>query len=116
MTLIGQLFAVRRKFRQALGLPVADWYDDEPQLGIVAIWGQRARELTRHSKARAVLAALVCAELSFLIIAAPGPQGLIAAHRIHARQAWEYVRNFGAYADPRSLWCAPDRLPAAPRP
>jgi hypothetical protein len=106
IALIGQLFALRRKVRQALGLPVGDWYDDAPQPGLFAVWGPRARGLLRSATARAVLTAAVCGELTFVAIAAPGSQGLIAEHRLHARQAWEYVKSFGVYADVRSLWCA----------
>jgi hypothetical protein len=118
IALIGQLFALRRKVRQALGLPVGDWYDDEPQPGLFAVWGLRARELLRSAKARAVLAAVVCGELTFVVIAAPGSQGLIAEHRLHARQAWEYVESFGVYTDVRALWCttgdaAPNRRQAS---
>jgi hypothetical protein len=45
-------------------------------------------------------------EVTFVSIAAPGELGLIAEHRLHVRQAWEYVQSFGAYVDVSSLSCA----------
>ena len=105
MTFVAQLFTLRRRVRRALGLPVGDWYDDEPQPGALAVWAEKLRALMRRGSARAVLASLVAAEITFAVIAAPGAHGLIAEHRIHAREAWEAVRAFGAYVDPSSLWC-----------
>jgi hypothetical protein len=105
MAFIAQLFALRRKVRRTLGLPVGDWYDDEPQPGVFAVWGEKLRGILRNRASRAVLAAMVSAEIAFAVIAAPGGQGLIAEHRLHVRQAWEYVRSFGVYADVVSLWC-----------
>jgi hypothetical protein len=108
MAFIAQLFALRRKVRRALGLPVGDWYDeDEPQPGFVAVWGGKLRGLLRNGATRAALIALVLGEITFVAIAAPGPGGLIAEHRSHARAAWEYVQSFGAYIDVSALWCAP---------
>ena len=107
MAFIAQLFTLRRGVRRLLGLPVGDWFDDEPQPGLFAVWGEKLRRLLRNGVARAVLATFVCAELTFAAVAAPGGHGLIAEHRLHARQAWEYVRNFGNYAQVSSLWCAP---------
>ena len=106
MAFIAQLFALRRRVRRALGLPVGDWYDDEPQPGLFTVWGEKLSGLLRNGPKRAVLAALVFGEITFVAIAAPGGQGLIAEHRLHARQAWEYVQSFGAYVDVSSLWCA----------
>ena len=105
MAFIAQVFALRRKMRQAVGLPVGDWYDDEPQPSAFSVWGEKLRGLLRVGTARAVLATLVFAEVTFAVVAAPGAQGLIAEHRLHARQAWEYVRNSGSYADISALWC-----------
>jgi hypothetical protein len=105
MAFIGQLFAIRRWFRRLLGLPVSDWYDDAPQPGLVAVWGLRLRRLLRSGSLRATVVTLACAELSFMAVAAPGGHGLIAEHRLHARQAWEYIQTFGAYAPVASLWC-----------
>jgi hypothetical protein len=119
MAFIAQLFALRRKVRRALGLPVGDWYDeDEPQPGLVAVWGDKLRGLLRNGATRAVLTALVLGEITFVAVAAPGDKGLIAEHRVHARAAWEYVQSFGAYVDVSSLWCAPARkdAPADPAP
>lgn len=107
MAFIAQLFTLRRKIRRVLGLPVGDWCDDEPQPGLFAVWGEKLRRLVRNGAARAVLATLVFVEVTFAVVAAPGGQGLIAEHRLHARQAWEYVQNFGSYAQVSSLWCAP---------
>lgn len=120
MAFIAQLFALRRKVRQWLGLPVGDWYDeDEPQPGLVEVWGGKARAMLRNGPTRAVLTALVLGELTFVAVAAPGAHGLIAEHRAHARAAWEYVQSFGDYADVSSLWCAPTQkaapADAAPR-
>ena len=109
MAFVAQLFTLRRKVRQLLGLPVGDWYDDEPQPGLLSVWGGKLRGLLHNSAARAVLATFVFAEITFGVIAAPGGHGLIAEHRLHARQAWEYVRSFGGYADVSSLWCAAER-------
>lgn len=105
MTFIAQLFTLRRRVRRALGLPVGDWYEDEPPRGAFSEWKEKLRTRMRTGPARAVLAALVAAEITFVVIAAPGARGLIAEHRVHARQAWEAVRAFGAYVDPSSLWC-----------
>jgi hypothetical protein len=105
MAFVAQLFALRRRVRRALGLPVGDWYDDEPEPGVFEVWGEKLRGLMRKGTARAVLASLVAAEVTFAIIAAPSAHGFIAEHRVHARQAWEAVRAFGAYVDPSSLWC-----------
>ena len=111
MAFIAQLFALRRRVRQALGLTVGDWYDEVEQPGVFATLGARARGVLRRGSTRAALAAAVCAELTFVAIAAPGGQGLIAEHRLHARQAWEYVLSVGRYADVSALWCKAD--PAA---
>ncbi len=105
MAFIAQLFALRRRVRRFLGLPVGDWYDDEPQPGLFSVWSEKLRALLRNSTARAVMGFLVAAEIAFVVVAAPGGQGLIAEHRIHARQAWEAVRSFGPYVDLASLWC-----------
>lgn len=105
MAFIAQLFALRRKARQALGLPVGDWYDDEPQLGFSAVWGEKLRRLLRNGTRRAVLVSLVLGEMTFVAVAAPGKNGLIAEHRAHARAAWEYVQSFGSYVDVSSMWC-----------
>ena len=119
MALISQLFALRRRVRQAFGLPVGDWYEEAEQPGLFATLGARARRIARRGSTRAVLVAVVCAELTFAVIAAPGGHGLIAEHRLHARQAWEYARSFGRYADVSALWCtttrtAKDARPAGP--
>ena len=106
MAFVAQLFALRRKLRLILGLPVGDWYDDTPLPSAFSVWGDKLRCLLRNGTARAVLATFVFAEVTFMVIAAPGAHGLIAEHRVHARQAWEYVRSFGAYADVSTLWCA----------
>jgi hypothetical protein len=106
MAFVAQLFALRRRVRLALGLPVGDWYEDDPQPGIRAVWGPKLRGLLRNSPARVVLVTVAVAEIAFVVVAAPGAQGLIAEHRRHARQAWEYVTSFGVYADVASLWCA----------
>ena len=111
MAFVAQLFALRRKVRRFFGLPVGDWYDDEPQPGFIAVWGGKLRALLHNGAARAVLATFVCAEIAFGVIAAPGAHGLIAEHRLHARQAWEYVRSFGGYAEVSSLWCVTNRAP-----
>jgi hypothetical protein len=108
MAFIAQLYSLRRRVRQLLGLPVGDWFDDTPQPGVLSIWGEKLRRLLRNGIARAVLASFVCAEITFAAVAGPGSHGLIAEHRLHARQAWEYVRNFGSYAPVSSLWCTPD--------
>ena len=105
MAFIAQLFALRRRVRQALGMPVGDWYDEAEQPGVFATLGARARAMLRRGSTRAVLAAAVCAELTFVVIAAPGGQGLIDEHRLHARQAWEYVLSVGRYVDVSALWC-----------
>jgi hypothetical protein len=105
MTFIAQLFALRRRVRRALGLPVGDWYDDEPQPSAFSVWSAKLRGRMRSGAARAVLATLVGAEITFAVVAAPGGQGLVAEHRVHARQAWEAVRAFGAHVDLSSLWC-----------
>jgi hypothetical protein len=113
MAFVAQLFALRRKVRGALGLPVGDWYDeDEPQPGVLAVWGDKLRGLLRNGAARAVLIAIVLGEISFVAVAAPGGGGLIAEHRAHVRAAWEYVQSFGAYADVSALWCAAARKSA----
>ncbi len=105
MTFIAQLFTLRRKVRRAFGLPVGDWYDDEPQPGAFSVWGGKLRALAASGAARAVLASLAAAEITFVVLAAPGGQGLIAEHRVHVRQAWEAVRAFGAEVELSSLWC-----------
>jgi hypothetical protein len=104
MAFIAQRFALRRKIRQALGRPVGDWYDDEPQPGLVSIWAEKLRGLLRNRGARAILVTLMLGEVAFVAIAAPGEQRLLAEHGLHARQAWEYVQSFGAYVDVSSLW------------
>jgi hypothetical protein len=114
MAFIAQLFALRRRVRRVLGLPVGDWYDDEPQPSAFSVWGEKLRSLMRKGVARAVLASLVAAEITFVVVAAPGGQGLIAEHRVHARQAWEAVRAFGASVDLSSLWCkTADKAPTS---
>jgi hypothetical protein len=112
MAFIAQLFRLRRKVRRLLGLPVGDWYDDQPQPSVFAVWGEKLGGLMRSGMTRAVLAALVCAGVAFVIVAAPGGQGSITEHRLHAWQVWEYVRNFDACADVSSLWCStPEKTP-----
>lgn len=112
MAFVAQLFSLRRKVRRALGLPVGDWYDEDvPQPGVIAVWGGKLRGLLHNGAARTILITLVCGEITFLAVAAPGPTGLIAEHRAHLRAAWEYARNFGAQIDVSSLWCAPSPNP-----
>ena len=114
MTFIAQLFTLRRKVRRVLGLPVGDWYDDEPQPGVFSVWGGKLRALAQTGVARTVLASLAAAEITFVVLAAPGGQGSIAEHRVHVRQAWESVRAFGAEVELSSLWCkTADKAPAA---
>lgn len=115
MAFIAQLFALRRKVRLMLGLPVGDWDDDTPQPSAFTVWGEKLRGLLRSSTARAVLATFVFAEITFAVIAAPGPNGLIAEHRVHARQAWEYLRGVGHYVDVSALWCETGETAAGTR-
>jgi hypothetical protein len=107
MAFVAQLFTLRRRVRRALGLPVGDWYDDEPQPGVFSVWSEKLRALMRSTTVRAVLGSMLAAEITFMVVAAPGGNGLIAEHRVHARQAWEAVRSFGASVDLSSLWCRP---------
>ncbi len=118
MAFIGQLFSLRRTIRRALGLPLADWEDEgEAHPGVLAIWSGRARRFLRNGLVQGAVATVACAELTFAVVAVPGGQGVVAEHRQHARQAWEYMRSFGSAVDISSLWCAPAAgAPAAAAP
>ena len=100
IALIGQFFAWRRRIRQALGLPVADWDEDVQEPGFTEVWRARVRRLTASAAGRAGLAAVVCAELAFVIVALPGPNGLLAKHREHFREAVAYVASVGHFGIP----------------
>jgi hypothetical protein len=119
IALISQLFALWRKLRRALGLPVREWYEDGPVATSAMIWRGRFRALIGTTRGRSVLAALVVAELTFIALVAPGPHGLIAQHRQHIRQAIEWVVKFGLWPDSRALICrtkSPAAAPGAPNP
>ena len=116
MAFIAQLFTLRRRVRQAFGLPVGDWYEEAEQPGLFATLTERARRVVRRGSTRAVLTAAVCAELTFAVIAVPTGHGLIAEHRLHARQAWEYARSIGRYVDVSALWCTTTRTAKDARP
>lgn len=105
IALVGQLFTLRRKIRIALGLPVNDWYDDAPEPSAWSVWSEKLRGLLRPGFSRAALLGLVFAEITFVIIAAPSGQGLMAEHRRHAREVWEYVSSYQIVSDAKNLWC-----------
>jgi hypothetical protein len=96
---IGQIFAWRRRIRHAIGLPVADWDDSEREPGFAEVWRGRLRRITGSTAGRAGVAALVCAEVVFVIVALPGPNGLIAKHREHFREAVAYVASIGHFGN-----------------
>jgi hypothetical protein len=117
MAFIGQLFSLRRSLRKALGLPMGEWEDEDlAHPGFLAVWNNRLRRFLRNSVVQGVVATMACAELTFAMVAVPGGQGVMAEHRQHARQAWEYLRSFGSYADVSTLWCAPDTTRSAGKP
>jgi hypothetical protein len=105
IALISQLFALWRKLRRALGLPVQEWYDEGPVPTAATIWRGRFRAIFTTTIGRSVLAGLVIAELVFVGIALPGPHGLIAQHRQHIRQAFDLVAKYGQWPDSQSLIC-----------
>jgi len=107
MTLIAHFFAWRRKIRQSIGLPddFADEAEPVPQFG--EIWRERFNKLTRSTAGRAAFAAVVLAELAFVSVALPGPDGVIATHREHFRQIVRYVSSLGHAADASAFCIAP---------
>jgi hypothetical protein len=107
IALISQLFALRRKIRLALGLPVREWYDDGPQASVGEVWRGRFRTALQSTAARSLFAALVVGELTFAIVAVPDSKSLIAAHRDHLRQAIEFITSYAELPDRNSWFCAP---------
>ena len=94
MAVVAHFFAWRQRIRRALGLP-DPWEEggDEPRFA--QVWRSRFRALTRSKRGRAGLAAAVLAELTFLAVALPGPNGLIAEHREHYREVVNFVASLG---------------------
>jgi hypothetical protein len=121
ITLISQLFGLWRSVRRILGLPVREWYDDGPAVTAAMIWRQRFRSLTGTNAGRSILAAMVVAELTFAVVAFPGPNGYIAQHREHIREAFDLASKYGQWPALKALFCRTQpavRNPAstAPRP
>ena len=105
ITLVGQLFTLRRKIRIALGAPVNDWYDDTPEPSIWSVWSEKLRRWFRSGFPRAALLGLVFAEVTFAAVAVPSGQSFVAEHRRHVREAWEYVSSYRVLSDAEGLWC-----------
>jgi hypothetical protein len=108
IALISQLFALRRKMRVALGLPVQEWYDEGPGRSPAEVWRERFQAVTSSSAGRSILATLVLAELTFVAVSLPGPNGLVAEHRQHIRQVVEFFSNYGQLPDSLALMCTLD--------
>jgi hypothetical protein len=108
IALISQFFALRRKTRIALGLPVQEWYDDGPGRSPALVWRERFQAVTSSAAGRSVLATLVLAELTFVAVSLPGTNGLIADHRQHIGQVVEFISKYGQLPDSLALMCKLD--------
>ena len=95
MAVVSQFFAWRYRIRRALGLPVETWDDEPPSPAFAEVWRARFRRITASTAGRAVLASAALAELTFLAVALPGSDGLIATHREHYRQAVNFAVSMG---------------------
>jgi hypothetical protein len=113
MSVIAQLFTLRRRVRSALDLPVAEWGEEESGPGILEGIAAKLRGLLRQPATRAIMIIAMSTELAFAAVAAPGHESLIDQHRRHLRQAWEYVRAFGSDIDGAAVWCTHDTAAAA---
>ena len=113
IALIGQVFAWRRRIWRAIGLPVSGWDDEEQEPRFAEVWRDRLSRLTSSTAGRAGFAALVCAELAFAVVALPGPNGLIAKHREHFREAVAYVASVGHFGN-ASYFCGSGTFAALP--
>lgn len=106
ITLLSQLFALNRKVRRLLGLPVMQWdEEDAPAPAPRATWLQRGQAVLASTAGRSILAALVVGELSFLAIALPGPEGLLARHRHHIQPVVEFFMPSGTRYDAEDEMC-----------
>ena len=95
MAVLSHFFAWRHRIRRAIGLPVETWDDEPPSPAFAEIWRRRFQHITRSTAGRAVLASAALAELTFLAVALPGANGLIATHREHYRQTVNFVVSLG---------------------
>jgi hypothetical protein len=119
IALISQLFALWRRCRSLLGLPVREWYDDGPVVTASMIWRQRFQAITGTTAGRSVLAAVVVGELAFAAVILPGADGSFAQHREHIREAVELVSKYGQWPNLKALICRtqpPVAASAAPAP
>jgi hypothetical protein len=105
IALVSQLFALRRKVWLLLGLPVHEWYDDEPQPSIADVFRGRLKTMLQSTAARSLFAALVVGELTFAFMAVPNSRSIIAEHRDHLRQAIEFVASYAELPDSAALFC-----------
>lgn len=105
MSVIAQIFLLRRRLRAALGLSVAEWGEEETGPGILEGVALRLRGLLRQPAIRALIVLGMSVEIAFAVTAIPGHHGFIEEHRRHLRQAWEYVQAFGTDIDSSALWC-----------
>lgn len=105
MAVVAHFFAWRRRIRRALGLPVETWDEEGDEPRFTQVWRSRFRTLTRSKRGRAGLSAAVLAELTFLVVALPGPNGLIAAHREHYRELVNFVASVGRSTE--AVFCGP---------
>jgi hypothetical protein len=113
MALVAHFFAWRRRIRHIIGLPVSDWDDTESEPRFAQEWRDRFRRLTSSTAGRAGFAALVCAELAFIVVGLPGSNGLIAKHRDHFREAVAYVASVGHFGN-ASYFCGSGTITALP--
>ncbi|WP_293849160.1 hypothetical protein [Steroidobacter sp.] len=83
---------MNRKVRRMLGLRVVEWYEDESEQAPAPrpTWADRGRAILATTAGRSILAAAVVGELTFLAIALPGPDGLLAKHRHHIQPVVEF--------------------------
>ena len=107
IALVAHFFTWRRRIRQFLGLPVALWDDDVVEPRFTEVWRARMRRITGSTAGRAGLAAAVAAELTFIVVALPGPNGLIASHREHFREVVAYMASIGHFGNPAAFCGAP---------
>lgn len=106
ITLLSQLFALNRKVRRLLGLSVMHWdEDDAPVPAPRPTWLQRGQAVLASTAGRSFLAALVVGELSFLAIALPGSDGLLARHRHHIQPVVEFFMPSGTRNDAEDQMC-----------
>jgi hypothetical protein len=99
IALVAHFFTWRRRIRQFLGLPVALWDDDVVEPRFAEVWRARLRRITGSTAGRAGLAAAVAAELAFVVVALPGPNGMIASHREHFREVVTYIASIGHFGN-----------------